>query len=342
MILVCGGIADAVTELVCARLVECGYPFRLLDLGMYPSGFTVKWRWHGRFPTGYIAGPGWQSDLEELTGVYVRYLGAEGRAVMPDINAGLASAIYSECDAGLMALLEYLPCAVVNRSAGALSNHSKPYQAMLIKECGLAVPRTLVTNDPDEARRFYHECNGDAIFKSLSGVRSIVRRIGPEHQARFALLRHGPAQFQELIQGDDIRVHTVGERIFATRLRSEAVDYRYAGRDGFEVEMSPVELPIPVADECLRVARKLDLLLSGIDLKVTQEGKYYCFEINPSPAFIYYEQGSGQPISTALAELLLKGSRIKRGPEDYLKTNQAGQTRLTPLGAVSAERLNLT
>jgi hypothetical protein len=342
MILVCGGIADAVTELVCARLVECGFPFRLLDLGTYPTGFTVNWRWHARYPTGNIAGPGWRLDLEELSGVYVRYLGPEGRAPIPGIDPGLAPAIHSECDAGLMALLEYLPCAVVNRSAGALSNHSKPYQAMLIKECGLAVPRTLVTNDPDEAHRFYNDCNGEAIFKSLSGVRSIVRRIGAEHLARFSLLRHGPAQFQELILGDDIRVHTVGDRIFATRLRSEAVDYRYAGRDGFEVEMSPVELPTSVAQACLAIARKLNLLLSGIDLKLTPEGKYYCFEINPSPAFIYYEQGSGQPISTALAELLLKGGRVNSTSEDCLKPNQAGPTRPTPLGAVAAERLNST
>jgi hypothetical protein len=106
MILVCGGIADAVTELVCARLDECGYPFRLLDLGTYPSGFTVNWRWHGQHPTGYIAGPGWRFDLEEFTGVYVRYLGAEGRAPIPGIDPSLAPAIHSECDAGLMALLE--------------------------------------------------------------------------------------------------------------------------------------------------------------------------------------------------------------------------------------------
>jgi glutathione synthase/RimK-type ligase-like ATP-grasp enzyme len=213
---------------------------------------------------------------------------------------------------------------------------------MLIRECGLAVPRTLVTNDPDEARRFYYECNGDAIFKSLSGVRSIVRRIGAEHLPRFPLLRHGPAQFQELIRGDDIRVHTVGDRLFASLVRSDAVDYRYAGRDGFEVEMSSFELPPPIAEACIRVARKLDLMLSGIDLKVTPDGKYYCFEVNPSPAFIYYEQGSGQPISTALAELLLSGGPPKSRPDDCPNTKPAGLSRLTPLGAVAAERLNLT
>ena len=50
MILVCGGLADGVTELVCARLEACGYPFHLLDLGTYPGGFQVKWHWQGSRP----------------------------------------------------------------------------------------------------------------------------------------------------------------------------------------------------------------------------------------------------------------------------------------------------
>jgi len=34
------------------------------------------------------------------------------------------------------------------------------------------------------------------------------------------------------------------------------------------------------------------------------DGEWYCFEINPSPGFIYYERHSGLPISAALADLL--------------------------------------
>ena len=47
MILVAGGIADKVTELVCSRLDACGYPYRLFDLARYPA---VK-AWVGRVET---------------------------------------------------------------------------------------------------------------------------------------------------------------------------------------------------------------------------------------------------------------------------------------------------
>ena len=80
MILVCGGLADSVTELVCARLEDSRFDYRLLDLARYPRGFQVYWKWGGEYPCGYIATPEWRLDLDQLTGVYTRYLGLEGRA----------------------------------------------------------------------------------------------------------------------------------------------------------------------------------------------------------------------------------------------------------------------
>jgi glutathione synthase/RimK-type ligase-like ATP-grasp enzyme len=309
MILVCGGLADTVTEFVCARLADCGYPYRLLDLGTYPAGFQIKWHWQDAGLRGYIAGPDWKLDLDELTGVYVRYLGPEGRMPLPNIEPEAVPAMYFEYDTGLMALLEDLPCAVVNRLGGGMSNNSKAYQALLVRQSGLLTPPTLVTNDPEAAQRFYEECQGEVIYKSLSGIRSIVRRLAPEQLARLSLLRHGPAQFQSFIPGENVRVHTVGDQVFATRMHSEAVDYRYASREGRTVQMEPTRVPPAVAAACVQLARQLDLLLTGIDLKETPDGDYYCFEVNPCPGFLYYEQHTGQPISTALADLLYQGAR---------------------------------
>jgi glutathione synthase/RimK-type ligase-like ATP-grasp enzyme len=307
MILVCGGLADGVTELVCARLRDCGYPFRLFDLGSYPIGFQITWYWQGSVPSGFVAGPGWKVNLDELTGVYIRYLGPEGRISLPNIAPAAMPAVHCETDTGLMVMLEDLPCAVVNRLGGGISNNSKVYQALLLRQCGLLVPPTLVTNDPEAARQFYEDCRGEVIYKSLSGIRSVVRRLEPEQLSRLSLLRYGPAQFQSFIPGENVRVHTVGDRLFATRVHTEAVDYRYARRDGHEVKMQPARLPPSVEDACLRVARELDLLLTGIDLKETPDGEYYCFEVNPCPGFLYYERYTGQPISTALADLLYHG-----------------------------------
>jgi glutathione synthase/RimK-type ligase-like ATP-grasp enzyme len=306
MILVAGGIADSVTELVCARLTDCGYAYRLLDLGCYPLGHGIAVRWTGAGPEGNISGPDWQLDLDEISGVYVRFLGPEGRLPLPDLPPATAAELQAEADTALMALFEDLPCPVVNRLGGGMSNNSKPYQALLLARAGFRVPPTLVTSDPDAARAFHAE-HGEVIYKSASGIRSIVRRLGPEQLARLDLVRNGPAQFQAFIPGHNVRVHTVADKLFATRVTSEAVDYRYARRDGLAVEMEAAELPLTVARACLRIARELGLLHVGIDLKETPDGDWFCFEVNPCPGFLYYERHTGQPISTALAELLYRG-----------------------------------
>lgn len=34
---------------------------------------------------------------------------------------------------------------------------------------GFEVPRTIITNDPDVARTFHHDCDGRMVFKVLTG-----------------------------------------------------------------------------------------------------------------------------------------------------------------------------
>lgn len=308
MILVCGGLADIMTELVCSRIEYLGYEYRLLDLGRYPSGFAVNWTWDGDVPVGTIQGPGWTLDLAEIRGVYVRYLGAEGHVPLDSVPQNLTESVVIEGQAGVAAVMESLPCLVANRAPPSMSNHSKPYQALAIRASGLRIPRTLITGDPAAARAFYDACGGEVIFKSLSGIRSVVRRMEPRDLDRLPYLRHAPAQFQAFVPGDNIRVHTVGDAWFATRVRSAAVDYRYARQQGAGVDMEPTTLPPDVVAACQALGPGAGLLIAGIDLKETPDGEFYCFEVNPCPAFAWYERQTGQPISAALVDLLREGA----------------------------------
>ena len=67
---------------------------------------------------------------------------------------------------------------------------------------------------------------------------------------------------------------------------------------------SAVELPDATAERCVALAAGLGLEFVGIDLKITPDGDAYCFEVNPCPAFSYYEANTGQPIARAVARRL--------------------------------------
>lgn len=310
MILVCGATTDQVTRFFCECLRIYGFPYRLLDQMIYPAGFQISWRWKAGTVTGYIIGPGWRVNLEAISGVFARYSLKEDRMLPRNIAPELATTLYTECDASLSTLLEGLSCPVANRWSAAVSNRSKPYQALHLRRLGLRVPSTLTTTDPAGARQFYEQCNGAVIYKSISAARSIVRRMNVKDFQRLQLLRNGPCQFQAFIPGDDIRVHTVGDQWFATRVRSAAVDYRYAEDEGHSVIMEPTTLPQRIASVCVQAAKECGLLFSGIDLRETPEGDYYCFEVNGFPGFDYYEKRTGQLISAALSELLARDASL--------------------------------
>ena len=146
---------------------------------------------------------------------------------------------------------------------------------------------------------------GRVVFKSISGVRSIVRELDAADLSRLDQIRWCPVQFQAFVDGTNLRIHTVGDEIFATEIASSAIDYRYSQRQtGVPSELTATDVPDDVAERCVELARGLGLPFAGIDLKVTPDGDVYRFEVNPSPAYAYYESQTGQPISSALARYL--------------------------------------
>jgi hypothetical protein len=112
-----------------------------------------------------------------------------------------------------------------------------------------------------------------------------------------------------------------GDEVFACDVDSCAIDYRYPRSEEEAPRIAAVCLPGELADRCRGLATSLCLELAGIDLRRTPEGEWYCFEVNPSPAFTFYAEATGQPMDDAVARLLadrpevLLGSRLPRDLE---------------------------
>ena len=246
-------------------------------------------------------------DLQTVTAMYLRQVHC---CRVPAVwQAGPGSHAWRHAcnvEEVLLSWAELTSACVVNRPSAMASNHSKPYQASIIQSCGFTIPETLVTTDPEAVRSFWDQ-HGTVIYKSLSSVRSIVTRLTPAHRSRLHDITACPTQFQQYIPGRDYRVHVVGEEIFACEIVSAADDYRYAHRQGLAVELRAYTLPMACAERCQTLAAALGFVVAGIDLRCTPEGQWYCFEVNPSPAFTYYQAATGQPIAAAIARLLAAG-----------------------------------
>jgi hypothetical protein len=243
--------------------------------------------------------------LEDVSGAYLRLMDdrilPELRGLAPDASARVPCRRLHE---DLTTWSELTSTRVVNRIGPMATNGSKPYQAQFARRAGFSIPDTLVSNDPELVRAFLHR-HGRVIYKSTSGTRSIVRELLPADIDRLDDIRWCPVQFQDHVAGVDVRVHVVGTRVFATRVHSGASDYRYAVRLGSEpARLEPTTLDDEVGDRCVALSRTLGLDFSGIDLRLADDGRIVCFEVNPCPAYSYYESHTGQPIAQAVARYL--------------------------------------
>lgn len=252
---------------------------------------------------GRLVHCGAELDLGDVSAVYARPLTLPRRAA----PTAVARARAERLNETFVEWLDYAGCLVVNRPRAMHSNGSKPYQLQLIAAAGFTVPDTLVTNRPEDVREFRRR-HERVVYKSISGIRSIVSELDRAADARIDAVRDLPAQFQEHVPGVDVRVHVVGEAVFATEIGSSAVDYRYAHRDGKEVSLRAVEPPVDLAEACLALAQELELPFCGIDLRRRADGSHVCFEVNPMPAYSYFEAEAGQPISAALVDVLAAAS----------------------------------
>ena len=260
-------------------------------------------------------------DLAEVTAMYVRAYESVRLDHIAVTGPGSAAWNHAEqVDDILASWSELTSSLVVNRFSASAANGSKPYQLLQIRKLGWNIPETLVTTDPEEALAFWRR-HGDVIYKSVSAIRSRVCRLNPEHVPRFADLAWCPTQFQQYIDGVDYRVHVVGEKVFACEVKSSADDYRYS-KDAPQI--SAFSLPPEIEHRCKATAAAMNLSIAGLDLRRTRGGDWFCFEVNPSPAFTYYEQITGQPIGQALALHLIEGAQDTATESQYELSRSAG------------------
>ncbi len=240
--------------------------------------------------------------LESIEAVYWRYhMGLQ----LPQLSTPfLMEMAQREIESALGSLFRNLPCRWVNSPQAVALHVYKAHQLFLMHQAGIRVPQTLISNDPQAVWAFYEAHHKKVIYKPVRGG-AHAGRLTPDvlTPEKLADLGHAPSQFQELIEGVDIRVYAVKEEIFAGEIRSRTLDFR----DDPAAPIVPVTLPDDVAQDCLKIMDLLGLVYTGIDIRRTPTGEYVFLEANPCPMFIHFEQQANYPISDRLVDLLIHG-----------------------------------
>jgi glutathione synthase/RimK-type ligase-like ATP-grasp enzyme len=282
VILLWGTSNDEPLALVLAELQKRGAQWILADQDKPLAVVAV----HDQ-PGALVAIDGKQIDLNSLTAAYLR---PQQRVI-----GTFDQVLMAWADATAHTL-------IVNRPAAMSANACKPFQARWVQRHGFAVPATILTTSAQEVRAFKAQ-HSQVIYKSISGVRSIVTRLRDDRS--LDNLQYCPTQFQEYVSGTDYRAHLVGDALFSCRIESDADDYRYPS--GERPILSEARLPVEVGARLRAMVTDMGLYLAGVDLRLTPAGEWFCFEVNPSPGYSYFSNATGQPIAAAIADILITG-----------------------------------
>jgi glutathione synthase/RimK-type ligase-like ATP-grasp enzyme len=310
MILIVSFPGDEHTAEVVGRLERAGRELVQIDLADFPATGLAMLYGQGSAPPSYLVDTGRGAvDLAGCqAGWWRRVRPFQLDPAMADTHDRAFAA--SETGQAVLGLLDSLPCAWMNPPRMDEAAHRKPLQWAAAREAGLRLPRTVVTNRPEQVRAFVQELGGPrrVVFKAFIASELSwreTRLLRDADLAQLEAVRLAPVIFQEYVPGVDLRVTIVGEQVFAAEIDATGTSYPVDMRMVVgEAGIRPAQLPPLLEQALLGLMRRLGLVYGALDLRRTPDGEHVFFEVNPAGQWLFVEQRTGLPISDAVAAML--------------------------------------
>ncbi|MBP2334898.1 glutathione synthase/RimK-type ligase-like ATP-grasp enzyme [Saccharothrix coeruleofusca] len=196
---------------------------------------------------------------------------------------------------------------------------------------GLTSPKTIITNDPEDVRRFYDECSGKMVFKSMTGPfllpgevedeyipetfvpgMPLVRPFTDEDMEHVDSVRQSACMFQELVEKKhELRVTVFEDQIFTCRIESqenELTRHDWRRQDSLP-RATAGELPDSVAKACLKLLDEFDLRFGAFDFIVTPDDEHVFLEVNPNGQWLFVQEWVPQlRLMQAFVDIMVRNS----------------------------------
>ena len=275
----------------------------ILDTKNYPNNILIDWdaTEHNK---GSIVVDNKRISLSDIKSIYWRNFSDVKYERFEDGENSefLSMMLERERRSALHSLFYSLDINWVNSMHAFDLHKKKAFLTSEFKKNGIRVPRTLITNDKNALIRFYEENDKKIIYKPVLGG-AYTQKVTDENlmDDQLATLKVSPVQFQEFVDGVDIRVYAFKDKLYSAIIEASTIDFR----EDMDSKLIPVDLPQKVKDDCLKMMKIADLKYSGIDIRLSNKGEYVFIEANPAPMFIHAENVTGFPLTEELINLLV-------------------------------------
>ena len=243
---------------------------------------------------------------------------------MPELDAKLVYAPSNMLHRGstfelthrLLILRELERNATIVNPVESMLQYSKEKLTMRLTGLGLPHPRTIATENVEEAYSFAHnllEKGNEVVLKPTCGARGIgvtklsgIRRRDDLLQFLVWYTREhaeGVYYLQEYVKnlGYDVRCLVIDGRVVGRERRFNQNDFRYNVAVGGSAEAfnDPIYDDLSVA-----VAEATELKICGVDILPGEDGKPYILEANCYPGYKALMEATGIPIHEKIADYL--------------------------------------
>lgn len=318
IVLIVTNRADITADLVILEFQRRQTPYVRFNTEDFPQLVQVSWELEDKGVDGYIRLPRTQLALRDVRSVWYRRPSPPAIAETVKTPA-LREFAYRESQEALSGLWRTLDCFWMSRPDAINLASYKPRQLKVAKELGFKVPRTLISNAPNEVERFRAECRqivAKPLFSGIIGAeegREIVfTTLVPDGDPCSSKgIEFAPILFQEYVPKDlELRVTVVGKKVLAASINSQQVeeaihDWRRASVSS--LLFRSYTLPKYLSEKCARLVAAFGLTFGTIDLVKTPDGSYVFLELNPNGQWGWLERATGDPYAKVIAMLLERG-----------------------------------
>ncbi|MBE1574517.1 ATP-grasp ribosomal peptide maturase [Amycolatopsis roodepoortensis] len=305
---------DATADLMVRALMDREVVVHRVNTAWFPAQLSVTAELRGERWAGRINTPARVIDLEGITAAW--YRSPRAYRFPDDMNPAERAHANLEAKYGLGGVLSSLPVLWVNHPARLADAAYKPVQLVTAARCGLDVPETAITNDPDVVHAFVK--GGKTVTKTFGtntimeeGVRKIsfTRLVQESDLDDLRGLDQTTHLFQRWVpKAFEVRMVVIGDHITAasihTRSATAYIDWR---TDYDSLDYSLIEPPPDVVDGVRRLMTSMGLVYGSLDFVVHPDGAWTFLEINAGGQYGWLEDATGAPLTDQLADLLAGG-----------------------------------
>ena len=211
-----------------------------------------------------------------------------------------------------------LSCKWINnpRLVEQVSDRSK--QLTCATKIGFTVPPTLITNELDEALKFFHSHTGEIVVKALHhhGVEIndkiysfFTRTMKKKDLSGISSELFVPCILQTKLQRKaELRITVVGENVFSAKLNFkteiEHDDIHQYNSKEVHIEKCDEFHSETFVEQCRKLVKSFGLQYAALDFLIDCDDNPIFLEINPSGDWLWIENTTKQPITSTLSNLI--------------------------------------